>query len=66
MPDDSTALRALATKCRRLARGVSASDVFVTLGRMATDYDLQADAAATIEAEAEVGPKRPPSAGRPN
>src|SRR4051794_23034001 len=51
MPDDSTALRALATKCRRLARGVSMSDVAVTLGQMATDYDRQADAAATVEAE---------------
>lgn len=63
MPDDSNALRALATKCRRLARGVSTSDVSVTLTRMATDYDLQADAAATVEADAVAPPNPPPPSG---
>jgi len=63
MPDDSTALRALATKCRRLARGVSTSDVSVTLTQMATDYDRQADAAATVEADAVAPPNPPPPNG---
>ncbi|HEY0311156.1 MAG TPA: hypothetical protein VGC56_01530 [Allosphingosinicella sp.] len=58
MPDDSSALRALATKCRRLARGVGTSDVATRLGHMATDYDRQADAAATVEADAVEGEAR--------
>jgi hypothetical protein len=63
MPDDPAALRALATKCRRLARGVGMSDVATRLGHMATDYDRQADAAATVEdaveAEAPPNPSTP-------
>ena len=42
-------LRALAKKCRRLARGASNGRVAATLEGMAADYDRQADKAAEVE-----------------
>jgi hypothetical protein len=43
--DDSASLRALAAKCRRLARGCGTGDVGVALQEMADSYDRQARAA---------------------
>jgi hypothetical protein len=50
--EDAVSLRALATQCRRLAKGVSGREVAQTLRGMATDYDRQAEAAAVREADA--------------
>jgi hypothetical protein len=45
-PTESEALRALAHKCRRMARGVSTPGVAETLSALALDYEVKAEKAA--------------------
>jgi hypothetical protein len=63
MAEDRDALRARAEQCRRLARGVSTSEVSRTLKAMAEEYDTQAAAAAPQE-EAPPAPVAPHSRGQ--
>ena len=60
MTDDADALRAMAEKCRRLAKGVGTSDVAARLRALADDYDRQAERAADAEAPV---PPNPPTGG---
>jgi hypothetical protein len=61
--DDSASLRALARKCRQLARGVSLNEVAKSFDTMAGDWDRQAERAAGAEAKREAG-KRGQADGR--
>ena len=47
--DDPETLRALGTKCRRLARGASNREVCRSLNEMAADYERAAEKAAAAE-----------------
>jgi hypothetical protein len=49
MTAETDALRAMAEKCRRLAKGVSTTDVAERLNLMADDYARQAEQAAADE-----------------
>ena len=60
MTAKTDSLRAMAEKCRRLARGVSTSDVAERLKLMADDYARQAEEAAADEPQP--APPVPPAA----
>jgi hypothetical protein len=49
MSEDTESLRALARRCRSMAKGVSTPGVAQTLHEMAQDYEQKADAAARAE-----------------
>jgi hypothetical protein len=51
MRDDPTALRALARRCRNLARGCSAAEASTALEEIATGYDGRADQAEAADKE---------------
>jgi hypothetical protein len=60
MADEPAALRARAEQCRRLAKGVSTSELAHALTVMGADYSRQAAAAEAEEAEAPPTGTEPP------
>ncbi len=63
MSEDTESLRALARRCRSMAKGVSTPGVAQTLDEMARDYEKKAEAAARAEPMPSVMPApEPPKA----
>jgi hypothetical protein len=52
MKSDRESLRAMACKCRSLARGVSTPGLAESLGEIARDYEAKAERAAAAEGSA--------------
>ena len=63
MSDDPESLRALARRCRSMAKGVSTPGVAQTLDQMARDYEKKAEAVARAEPMADVNPPPEPPKG---